>query len=393
MGGFMRHLLLLPFLVSACVQVYSAQAAGKEKDEDAVNWSERAVPGPAVLLRLRQKTNKLLIYEGASVRSQKAESSYEEKSGFYLGVYCASQNDEGIKHLCLQRTYTDRQRSEVLANKKKVEQALPNSTDLVNLGPNFQMIGEYRCYGFNTQNRMAHESQQLATLKDGRQIQGAVLAETGDTISFLTSEDKFDIARDSIASLEAVPVPHLFFNETPHHFFPMLSKNKVAPGDTWKFKLPVIIPAQQGNPPRLLRSQFTVCMIGRLREVRTVGTAKIAIVDYQVQGEFDSKGDEFKTRFPDAFHESNRVRHRVSGGGVASIDVDNGRLLEKTEDITVTLLASAMIVPEDEKGKGKGKPKEPKLEENKVEISSHYQIKLAPPGAKLSTGAAVPDYD
>jgi hypothetical protein len=385
----MRNLLLLPILLVACACSSFAKQAEKDnekdKDDDQINWSERAVPGPAVLLRLKQKTNKLLIYEGVASRAQRADSSYDEKSAFYLGVYCANQTDDGIKYLCLQRTYTDRKRTEFLANKKKVDQVLPTSTDLINLGPNFQMVGEYRCYGFNGQNRMAHESQQLITLKDGTQLSGTVLAEDDEKISFLTSEDKYDLARSNVAATESVPVPHLFFNETPHYFFPIFSKNKVSPGDTWKFKLPVIIPAQVGNPPKLLRTQFTARMIGRLREVRTAGTSKIAIVDYHVSGEFDSKGDEFKSRFPDSFHEINRVIHRVSGMGVASVDVENGRLLEKTEDINVTLINAAMAP--------QGEGKEPKLDENKVDVSSNYTIKLVPPGTKLKTGAAVPEYE
>jgi hypothetical protein len=202
---------------------------------------------------------------------------------------------------------------------------------------------------------------------------------------FLTGEEKLDLPRTAVEKLSNIPQPHVCVNDTPHYLFPIFSERSVAPGDTWKFKVPVLIPLEQGNPPRVLPTQFTASLIGRLREVRQAGGSQIAVVDYQVNGTFDSAAEEFRERFPAAFHEMNRVVHRISGAGVATVDVEKGRILEKTESFDLALYLSSIIPQPAEKPA--------KQEEKRVDQKSSYQIKLLQPGTRLKNGKVIPEYD
>jgi hypothetical protein len=355
-------------------------------------WTERAVPGPAVTIRMKRNVGKSLIYDGTLERSQQSASSYVETSKFLLNILTADQKEILVKEarkrldlVAIWRTFTERNRTEILENKKKVERVLENSNDLINLGPNFEMVGTLRCYGFDGQNSVAFATQQVITTKNGGQVHGRILSETNDKIVFLSQEEKIDLKRSQIEKTESIPIPHVLLNETPHYLFPIFSQRQVAPGDTWKFRVPVIIPLEQGNPPRLLPTQFTAVMIGRLREVRTAAGGQVAVVDYQVSGEFDSNGDEAATRFPEEFLSNNRIVHRISGSGTVSVDVEKGRLLDKTENFSITLYALA-VTPQ-------GADQEAKKDENQADIVSKFSMSLVPPGTKLKNGQTIPEYD
>jgi hypothetical protein len=148
--------------------------------------------------------------------------------------------------------------------------------------------------------------------------------------------------------------------------------------------MPIIIPVEpvQGQ---ILPTQFYVNLIGRLREVQSSAAGKIATVDYQVSGIFDSQSEEFAPRFAISFQNDNRVIHKVSGEGVMTIDVDKGRILGKSESFSFILYAQSTTP-----GSNGEKPKQV---ENKAEITSRYDLKLLPPGTRLISGAVVPEYD
>jgi hypothetical protein len=253
------------------------------------------------------------------------------------------------------------------------------------LGPSFSLINALRCYGYDAQNRVACRTEQLLTLKNGRQLIGNVIAQDKDKLVFLASDDKFPVARENVASLDNIEQPLVCFSDSPHYLFPLFSKRAVAPGDTWKFKIPVIIPLEQVGAARVLPTQFAASLIGRLREVRQGGGAQVAVVDYQFSGAFDSKAAEFRGRFPDEFHQTNQVVHSLSGSGSVSVDVEKGRILEKTESFSVVVDDKADVPqPAD---------KPAQRREQRLEIVSEFQIRLLPPGTRLRNGMVVPDYD
>jgi hypothetical protein len=390
--------LLLGLLAAPLCRAESAPKDPKDpkppKGEDNVVWAEHVTPGPAVTLRLKRNTGKSLIYEGTMDRSQQSASSYTENGSFYLNVLAVDKKDIMVKDqkkrldlLAVWRTFTDRHRTEFLEKDKRkgIDRVLENTNDLINLGPNFEMVGTLKCYGYDAQNSVAFTTQQLITLKDGRQVHGRTLKETDDTVVFLTQEEKIDLKKEEIKTSEFIPIPHVLLNETPHYLFPLFSQKQVSPGDTWKFRVPVIIPIEQGNPPRLLPTQFTAVMIGRLREVKATADGQVAVVDYQVSGQIDTSDESTRARFPEDFSNNNRIIHRISGDGFVTVDVAKGRILQKSESFNITLYAMTMVA--------KGATEEPKKDENQAEIQSHYEIKLLAPGTKLKSGAVIPDYD
>jgi hypothetical protein len=368
--------------------VFSAMLlpAGAAEGGDAPVWTTQVTPGPAAALRVKFNVGKVLVYEGTLLRSQKSSSSYDERNSFYLTVYCAD-NQDGLDRLAFRRTYTDRKRTEHLANGKIVENVLPagEASDLINLGPNYDDVGNLRCYAFDKQNRAAYRAELFLTLKDGRCLQGRVLREDEKKLMLLTGDDAVNLSRAEIVESHPSSVPHVFLDETPHYFFPILPKKQVAPGDTWRFTTPMIIPVEQGNPPKVFPTQFNLGQTARLREAREREGELIAIVDYQIAGSFDSTAPEFSARFSHEFQAVSRLAHKVSGEGEAWLDLNTGRIVYKRESLDITLYAGTVAQTED------GKP--PKKEESEARINSQYEIKLLPPGTQLKSGAVVPGYD
>ena len=389
-SSWLRYLLSMLLIAHAAVSASDKPDKSKDKSKDKTNpdqtkgdenpaWRDRVTPGVAVTIRLKHPVGKSFVYQGSLERVQESEASYRETDEFFLNVLC-TKHDEGLDLLALWRTFTDRKRSEKLPNGKTANPILQNTDDLINLGPNFSIVGSLRCFRFDECNRLAYRTQQCLTLIDGSKLYGQVLSEDEEKIVFLTSTDKIEIKREKVKSIKTIPYPHICLNETPHYMFPIFSTRAVAPGETWKFKVPVIIPVEQSNG-QVLPTQFDITYVGRLREVK----GGVAVVDYQIGGGFDSSDPEFADRFPPDFQRANRVIHRVSGDGVCSVDIENGRLLDKSESFRFTLLGKASVA--------QGEGKDPKDIENKADVTSRYDMKLVPPGTRLKSGAIVPEYD
>jgi hypothetical protein len=388
---WLRYLLSILLVAQlACAAADKSKDKSKDKDKDKPkpaetkgddnpNWRDHVTPGAAVTIRLKHAVGKSFIYHGSLERAQESDASYRETDEFFVNVLCTDHAD-GFDLLALWRTFTDRKRTERLPNGKTAAPVLPNTDDLINLGPNFSIVGSLRCFRYDDCNRLAYRSQQCVTLTDKSKLYGTVLSQDDKKYTFLTSTDKIEIENKDIDNVKVIPYPHICLNETPHYMFPIFSTRAVAPGETWKFKVPVIIPVEQSNG-QVLPSQFDISYTGRLREVK----GGVAVVDYQISGVFDSNDPEYAERFPPNFAAGNRVVHRVSGDGVCSVDIEKGRILDKSESFRFSLLGHATIDP--------GDGKEQKELENKADVTSRYDLKLVPPGTKLKSGAIVPEYD
>lgn len=396
-------LLLLPAL-SLPVCAREAKGADKPKDKDKgkdkerdkpkedkeppISWREHMVPGPAVLLRMKREAGKFLVYEGSLTRTQAGANSYTETDSFYLTVLCADKRTETIGNtsrtldlVAIRRSFIDRARDEKLENGKTIKRALENSEDLITIGPNFETVGALRCNAYDDQNNPAYRTENLISLKDGRQLRGTILTQTADKII----TDTMEIPLSEVEKTTLVPQPHICLDETPNYLFPPFSSQKRAPGDTWRFKVPVIIPLPQGNPPQVLPTMFNAVVTARLCEVKTIGNGQVAIIEYRVNGVFDSADDEFSSRFNAAFHDDNHFVHKISGEGVLHLDLEKGRIIDKVENFAFNLYGKSKVA--------QGADKPPKVVENQLEITSQYQIHLMPPGAKMKNGKAIPNYD
>ena len=248
-----------------------------------VNWKNAAVPGPAVTLRVHRTVGKSMIYQGTLDREQRSASSYREVDQFYVNSLCYAQED-GRDMVANLRNYLDRRRVEHVEKHKEEEKLLPNSSDLIDMGPNFNMIGTLRCYPFDAQNRLAYRNQQLLILTDGTQMRGTLARQETDKIKFLTERDELNLARDKVALIQNVPLPHIFINESPHYLFPILTERMVSPGETWRFRVPILIPLEQGINAEVLPTQFDLIYNAKLREDRDTKTVRVAVIDYQISG-------------------------------------------------------------------------------------------------------------
>ena len=401
-GTVCKHALgIVALALVAASQVFAAapeidRSAKPEKaPEQAIVWHQNVVPGPAVTLRLKRVVNKSMVFQGSLDREQKSANSYHETDGFYLNALCANQED-GRDQMAFWRTFTDRRRSEKLETGKTIERALDNSNELIDMGPNFSIVGQsLRCYAFDQQNRIAYKTVQMVTLKDGSYVHGNVLNEDAKRITIATDDEKFDILRERIAKVENIPQPHVCINEAPHYMFPIFPERAVAPGDTWRFRVPTIIPLEQGLGAKVFPTQFDVIYNARLREVRDTPTGKVATIDYQIAGVFDSALPEFAPRFPEDFQVNSRITHRVSGEGTAMVDVERGWMLDRHENFNFYFYGKTNQSPEQKFDKNgrlvSEKPRKPI--ENKAEVISRFDLKLLLPGTRLKSGAVVQSYD
>src|SRR5262249_1963439 len=150
---------------------------------------------------------------------------------------------------------------------KSLDRVLENTNELIDLGPNFAMVGTLRCYPFDGQNRIAYHTNQLLKTDDGRELQGTVFSQDDQHVVFVADSGRMDLPREHVLSVTNMPLPHVFINEAPHYLFPLFSAHAVAPGDTWRFRVPVVIPIEQGSASQVLPTQFEAVLTGRLREV------------------------------------------------------------------------------------------------------------------------------
>ena len=396
---------LIVLLAVVAARLWAAGAESDPKDqqapkpvEPALVWHQAVVPGPAVTLRMRRPVAKSMIYQGSLDRDQKAASSYHETDSFYVNALCASQED-GRDMIAFWRTFLDRKRSEVLENGKKIDKQLMNSGELIDMGPNFNTVGtNLRCYSYDSQNRIAYRTTQMVTLKDGSYVHGHVIKEDDKRITIVTDEQQIDILKDRIApdGIKDVAMPHVCLDESPHYMFPILPQRPVAPGETWRFRVPVIIPLEQGLEAKSLPTQFDLIFNGRLREVKDTPNGKTAIVDYQIAGVFDSSLPEYRARFPQEFLDAGFIQHRVNGEGTAVIDVERGWMLDRQENFRFFFYMKKALPPEikyDQKTGNKISEKPRKPQETKIEVNSRFDLKLQLPGTRLKSGAIVPGYD
>ncbi|HEY3321059.1 MAG TPA: hypothetical protein VGP72_11385 [Planctomycetota bacterium] len=392
----MRSLICSLLLATCALPLAAKESRGTERGkpddkEPPVVWREHLVAGPAVLLRMKRGAGKFQVYEGTIERTQRGINSYTESGTFYITAMCAARRDENIAGrnrtldlIAFRRSFTDRKRTEKRENGKIVELVLENTDEKIDLGPNADFVGTLRCHAFDAQNCAAYRSEHLAVLKDGRQLRGQVLKQSEDKVLFLPNDaDKLELQRAEIESILPVATPHIVLGENPHYLFPPFPEREVAPGATWKFRIPVIMPLQMGNPPQVLPTQFDVQVIGRLCEVRESAGSKVATIEYRVNGVFDSGAEPFVTRFPDSFHQNTRIVHKLTGEGVLRLDLDKGCILDKSEVFEFALYSSG-VLPADGN-------KPARREEKQVDLSSRFTMKWLPPGTRLKNGKVIPD--
>ncbi len=364
---------------------HSEQKKTEKVQPEPVKWDQPAGGGDSgsgVVLQIKRNPGRVRVYEGNIQRSQVGNNNYTETGNFYLTFFTVDQTPEGFNRMAIRRSFLTRSRKETLENGRKIDRILPNTDVIMNLGPNFDFVAGKRCYAFDPQNRVAYRSESLVIMRDSAYKRGIIVTQNESFIVLETSVGRERLARARILKIEKIPTPHLFRYDTPHYFFPILSRRAVRPGEQWRFKVPVIIPLDQSGKTSMMPTQFDVTITGRLREIVGTGTERAAVIDYQLTGLFDTTQEPFTQRYSKEFLDRNRVVHEVSGKGSLQLQLDKGLILNKQENLTIKLFASSVVNKPNNQGT--------KLNENRATIQSSFQMKWIKPGTRLRTGATVP---
>lgn len=360
-------------------QVEEWPGAAQERREEPIL---PAKPGAGVALRLKRNVGKVQVYEAKFDRKQLGRNRYTETGKFYLTYFTNDRTPEGYDRVSIRRTFLDRARKETYENKKTVDRILPMTDTLLDLGPNFEWVAQQRCYAFDAQNRVAYRSEDLIQMRDGTQKRGIIVKRDADSLVLETTNGREMIAQARVARAERIPTPHVLKYDTAHYLFPILSAREVQTGQTWRFRVPVIIPLEQGGQRAVLPTQFQMAMTGRLSEVRNRGGSTIAVVDYNLAGHFDTSKAPYTQRFSKAFRDRNRIIHEFTGKGWIRLNVERGVIVEKQEDIQVKLYGASLVRQPNNKP--------PKKEETEATITSSFNMRWLPPGTRLRSGAVVP---
>jgi len=340
--------------------------------------------GNGVELRQNRDLRKPLMYEGSFERTQTGDNKATETGTFYITYFCANKvpekNDRVLDLVAIRRTFLERTRVEVLENNKKIDRIMPITDDLIDLGPNFKEEGGLRLYGIDAQHNVRQFFEDIVKTKDESILRGRITKDDGAKITLETATGTVQIDKERIEKSERMLIPHVLLYDSPHYFFPIFPVRAVAQGETWAFDVLFIIP--QSMSGSLLPTQFPMRVTAKLRQLVGAGENQTALIDYMAEGEFDSAKEPFKDRFPEAFHATNRVIHRVKNSGTLSLLTAKGILSEKVEDLTVHLESVA------ETPQGVNQPK--KVSRSQADITSRFRLRWLPPGTKMKNGDPVP---
>jgi hypothetical protein len=238
-----------------------------------------------------------------------------------------------------------------------------------------------RCYAFDAQNNLAYRTDQLVFLRGGGTFRGPVVGNDENEVVVETLAGRKSIPKANVLQIDNVPVPQALVNGSWHYIFPIFSGRAVSPGSTWAFKIPGIMANADGSIHPGLATVMYTRVSCTLRELR----GEVAVIDYKYEGEFDSKGEEFKDRFQEDFGDKHHVIHNITGTGAMSFDTVRGFILEKTEDTRLTVITTHFVPQPENKA-----PKE--LHEETITTST-FSMKWLPPGTMLRNRSRVPAFE
>lgn len=330
-----------PKILAALALVALSAFAHAAQDEGEDGGRREAGPpgGDArngVVVALKHEIGSPDYYKCTYTRSQEGADKYEERGTFALKYETLGRTPEGYDLVTMVQQPLDIHRDEYQETKKKWirDMVVPHTIETVILGPNYKMVTNRRCYVFTSQNFIAQmRGEDIVTKTDGNIVRGTITAQDEHTVTIESLAEKVVLPRARVQKIESTPSPHVLRKETPHYLFPVFSRHPVTPGQAWQYRVPVIIPMSAPSTGRLLPSHFEVLAKAQLREVRD----RVAFVDYTYEGTFDSAAEEFRNRFAPEIHAAVRVVHRIGGKGWVSVDTENGRIVQKSENMSLAM--------------------------------------------------------
>lgn len=329
--------LVTALALATCPSALAAQDEGEGEDGGRREAGPPdADPRAGVVVALKHEAGSPDYYKCSYTRSQDGADKYEERGTFALKYETLGKTPEGYDLVTMVQQPLDIKRDEYQETKKKwiKDMVVPHTIETVILGPNYKMVTNRRCYVFTPQNFIAQmRGEDVVTKTDGNIVRGTITAQDEHTVTIESLAEKVVLPRARVQKIESNPSPHVLRKETPHYLFPVFSRHPVTPGQAWQYRVPVIIPMSAPSTGRLLPSHFEVLTKAQLREVRD----RVAFVDYTYEGTFDSAAEPFRNRFAPEIHAAVRVVHRIGGKGWVSVDTESGRIIQKSENMSLAM--------------------------------------------------------
>jgi hypothetical protein len=131
------------------------------------------------------------------------------------------------------------------------------------------------------------------------------------------------------------------------YLLPVLPPAKVRTGSVWSIDIPVYAGPDYFYPTEQYRrgNDFKLSMNGRIDRIYYRGEEAFAEISWEASGTFDTQA--FPDRFPNSFHNHQRIIHEVRSTGNALFNVTKGVLVRQNGQSTITLTSRYLITERD----------------------------------------------
>jgi hypothetical protein len=180
---------------------------------------------------------------------------------------------------------------------------------------------------------------------------------------------------------------HYVFYDSLCYFWPVLPKYDVRPGDRWAWDVPVIVGREFSNNLMSLHARFHFVEVGRLSSRGGANGPLVAVIDYSYYGSLDTGVQMDATKMPSNAPGLLWRRHAVEGEGRAYLDIENGKIIWKSEKYSSVIEQKTASVTRkaDEGSRKSARPVEADVDYHRRESKVEFVARLLAPG-EVATG-------
>lgn len=284
------------------------------------------------------------VYQGTFSLRQSGHSHRSTDTEFLLQNLILKSTSQG-DFLAILKRNTKRYHEYTDAEGQTITQNEPNEYPVI-LGANQHYFGHLRTYYFSPGGELAYQVNQL------------------------TKE----------------PRPHALEWEEVHYYFPVLPwQEPVRVGEKWSARVPVVVPLRVRTLQRVYPTWFWLEARFVLLSVTEREGNLLARIKYRFYGKFDSRAQEYKSRFSPEFDAKNQIIHELSGEGDCRFDVTRGKLMFKDEQARLLVRVISEVGPT---------ATDPDVKTVTIEIlrDSEQQLRILEPGTVGPGGKIVPKW-
>jgi hypothetical protein len=164
---------------------------------------------------------------------------------------------------------------------------------------------------------------------------------------------------------------HWLWYDSALYLLPVLPPGNVVKGTSWSMEIPVFTSAGYiGRLGQYRRgNDFVLTFRGNVDKVYRRGDQVLAEFRWKISGAFDTMA--YHERFPKAYHDRNRLIHKVAGEGRAIFNVTRGVLVSQNGQVGITITERVKITERKD-----GKIASHKWHESINRHIMHYQSRL-----------------